>query len=213
MHIVLADDHEVVRTGCRRLLEGDTSISAIDEADSTDYLLTLLSITNVDLVVLDLSLPSSGGMECLKRLAAKYPDLKVLIFTIYDNPLLVERCIQAGALGYVTKSSDSKELVAAIHAVGKGSVYISQDMANVLAVQKLSQQDSKLSVLSPRELDIFIQVAHGNTVKVIANNAFLAEKTISNYISQIKGKLSVDSTAKWVHIALEHNLIAKRIFQ
>lgn len=208
MRVMLADDHAVVRNGLKRLLEHSGNFEVVAEVSTAEEAWREYANHRPDVLVMDLSMPGCGGMEGLHHIVSREPQARVLIFTIHENALLAERALQAGALGYASKSSPPEVLVEAVASVGNGKRYLSPDVAQSLALKSLEQDSNPMSELSPREFEIFRMVAEGKTVGQISESLFLAEKTISNYISKIKQKLNVATTAELVHLALKYQVIS-----
>lgn len=202
--VIIADDHAIVRDGLHRLLEKSGQHTVIAEADSGEQLITLCRKQLPQLVIMDISMPGMGGLEAIRRLRSKWPVLNILVFSIYKNAQLAKRVLEAGALAYVTKNSDSEQLFEAITAVTAGNSFISKDIRS----DNVQSFESKpLENLSARELDIFTKVAEGMNTAEISRSLFLSEKTVANNVSIIKRKLSASSTAEMVHLALNEGLI------
>jgi len=205
--VLLVDDHAVVRTGYRRLLETRPHIKIIAEAATAEEGRRLYFEQHPDVVVMDISMPGIGGMEGIRRILSRDASARILICSIHDNSLLADRALQSGALGYVTKASEPEVLVKAVETVGQGKMFLGPDIAQALALKHLEKETSPLAVLSPREFEIFRLVADGRDGSSIADSLCLSHKTVSNYMSQIKKKLDVSSTAGLVHLAMRHGLL------
>lgn len=207
LEVVLVDDHAIVRNGLRRVLEAGTQYTVVAEAESAEGLLEICRSHLPQLVLMDLSMPGMGGFEAVRRLRSKWPGLKVIIFSIYQNPQLVQRVLQAGAQGYITKNSSSDVIIDGIESVISGKTYISPDVRDSLTADSLQCLSKPLEQLSARELDVFRKVAEGLSTEQVANKLFLSEKTVANYIAIIKKKLNISSTAEIVHVALREGLL------
>jgi len=205
--ILLVDDHAVVREGYRRLLERTRDIEVIAEAASGEDAYRLFCDLRPDVVVMDINLPGMSGIEATRRMLAREPDAKVLVFSMHEDALFGSRALQAGARGYVTKASAPEVLVEAVRAVSAGRVYLSHDMAQELALQTVPGQEVPLNSLSPREFEVFRLLAEGKSVNDIARILSLSQKTIANYQSLIKQKLEADTSAQMVWIALKRGLV------
>lgn len=208
MRVILADDHAVVRNGLKRLLEQSGNFEVVADVATAEDAWREYALQRPDVLVMDLSMPGCGGMEGLHHIMSREPQAQILICTIHENPLLAERALQAGALGYASKISSPEVLVEAVTSVGKGRRYLSPDVAQALALRSLNQDSNPMSELSPREFEIFRMTSEGKTVGHISENLFLAEKTVSNYISKIKQKLNVATTAELVHLAIRYQVIS-----
>jgi DNA-binding NarL/FixJ family response regulator len=205
--VILADDHAVVRKGYRRLLERTPDIQVIAEASSGEEAYRLFCDENPDVVVLDINLPGMSGIEATRRILARAPDARVLVFSMHEDALFGSRALQAGARGYVTKASAPEVLVEAVRTVAQGRVFISHDMAQHLALQSVPGQELPLDMLSPREFEVFRLLAEGKPVSEIARILSLSQKTIANYQSAIRQKLEADTSAQMVWIALKRGVV------
>ena len=156
---------------------------------------------------MDINLPGMSGIEAARRMLAREPDARILVFSMHEDALFGSRALQAGARGYVTKASAPEVLVEAVKAVSAGRLYISHDMAQELALQTVPGQDLPLNTLSPREFEVFRLLAEGNSVADIARILSLSQKTVANYQSLIKQKLEADTSAQMVWIALKRGLV------
>ena len=157
-----------------------------------------------DVLVLDLSMPGRGGLETLARVKARRPALKVLIFSMHDNPAMVAQALKAGADGYLTKSSEPDALIDAVRQVARGEQALSPDIAGTLAGE--GGEDGHLS-LSPREFEIFRLLAAGRTVEEIATRLFLSTKTVANYQTGIRQKTGLATALDMYRHAEAHKLL------
>jgi two-component system invasion response regulator UvrY len=207
VRVLLVDDHAVVREGYRRLLERTPEIEVVAEAATGEDAYRVFCELNPDVVVMDINLPGMSGIEAARRMLAREPDARVLMFSMHEDALFGSRALQAGARGYVTKASAPEVLVEAVKAVSAGRLYISHDMAQELALQTVPGQDLPLNALSPREFEVFRLLAEGKSVADIARILSLSQKTVANYQSLIKQKLDADTSAQMVWIALKRGLV------
>jgi len=205
--VLLVDDHAVVREGYRRLLEKTVDLKVTAEASSGEDAYRLFGEQPVDVVVMDVSLPGMSGIETARRLLARTPSAKVLVFSMHEDAMFASRALQAGAKGYVTKSSAPEVLVEAVRSAAVGKIYISQDVAQQLAMQSLPGQRTPLTALSPREFEVFRLLAQGVAVTEIASRLWLSQKTIANYQSSIRQKLDVTNAAQIVRLAISCGLV------
>jgi len=208
VRVVLVDDHAVVREGYRRLLERTQDISVIAEAASGEEAYRIVCDLQPDVTVMDINLPGIGGIEVVRRLVARMPDAKILMFSMHEDTIFSSRALQAGARGYVTKSAAPEVLVEAVRLVAQGKLYISHEMAQELALQMLPGRDNPIDALSAREFEVFRLLVAGHSLQEISRILSLSYKTVANYQSNIKHKLDVSNTAQVVRIALSHGLIA-----
>ena len=205
--VMLVDDHAVVRAGYQMLLKNSPDLEVIAEADSGEEAYRLHSVHNPDVIVMDLSLPGISGLETIKRINARDSKSKILVFSMHEEIIFVEQALQAGASGYITKSSDPQLLVEAIKKLSNDEKYIDPELAQQLAIEKSRGQDSPLSDFSTREFEIFCMLAEGLNTSEVAKKLSLSYKTVANYSTQIKTKLDVATVADIARIAIRYNII------
>ena len=205
--VMLVDDHAVVRAGYQMLLKNSPEIEVIAEASSGEEAYRLYSIHNPDVVVMDISLPGIGGIEAIKRIHSRDNKTKILVFSMHEEIIFVEQALQAGASGYITKSTDPQLLVDAIKRLSKGEKYIDAELAQRIAYEKSRGHDTPLSDLSTREFEIFCMLAEGLNTSEIAKRLSLSYKTVANYSTQIKNKLGASTVADIARIAIRYNII------
>lgn len=202
--VLLVDDHAVVRAGFRMLLSAVEGIEVIAEASRGEAVCQLYLDTQPDVTVLDLSMPGIGGLETLRRMVSRDSNAKVLVFSVHDEAVYVNRAMAAGAQGYISKSTAPDILVEAIQAIAKGEIYIEQGLLkkSLSSQSQANQYRAIVDTLSPREFDVFLLLAKGLTAHKIAEELCLGYKTVANYGTQIKSKLQVESVAELAHIAM-----------
>lgn len=207
MRILLVDDHAVVRAGFKTLLENQGDMSVIAEAESGEAACRQFIEHAPDVVIMDLSMPGVGGIEAIRRIVSRQSDARVLVFSMHEDTLFVEQALQAGARGYIGKSSAPVVLVEAVRQIANGNLYIDPDIAQRLAFQKTKGSDSPFQALSTREFEIVCLLAEGLSVNAVANRLALSYKTVANYATQIKSKLEVDTSAELTRLAIRHGLV------
>lgn len=207
LRIILVDDHAIVRTGYRLLLENDPGIEVIAELENGEQANQQARELNPDVIVMDLSMPGMGGLEAIRRIKARSPEIKMLVFTMHDNVSFVEHAMEAGASGYITKNNAPNVLVQAVHQIAAGETYIEPSLKSEMNVQHQLGKGSALSNLSHREFQIFCLFAEGLNANDIANDLSLSVKTVANYQTQIKEKLGVSSTTELVKLAISNGII------
>lgn len=208
LRVALADDHAVVRAGYRRLLELESDIVVAAEYADSDAAYSALAAANadpIDLLILDLSMPGRSGLDLLRRLAQRLPALRVLVFTMHDGAAMVQQCLRAGAVGFVTKSSAPEVLVDAVRRAAHGEVVLSPDVA--LLAPRGDSDTAPHRQLSSREFDILQQLLAGRSLDDIAQALRLTPKTVSNYQTQIRQKLGVGGALELMRYAREHGLL------
>lgn len=205
LRVGLVDDHAVVRAGYRRLLEmeGMEVVAEFADADGAYAALSGAASCPVDILILDLSLPGRSGLDLLRRLHMRCPELRVLVFTMHDSTAMVVQCLRAGATGFVTKSSDPEVLVDAVRRVSWGEQVLSPDIAS--AVRQDIRPAPHLS-LSPREFDVLQALIQGASVDDISRRLHLSPKTVSNYQTLVRQKLGVANAVELLRYARRHGL-------
>lgn len=205
--ILLVDDHPVVRAGYRRLIEMQPGYCVIAEADSVSAAYLAYRRTPADLVIIDLTMPGSSGLEAIRRIKAVDRKARILVFTMHDGLSYALKAFEAGASGYVTKSSPPEALISAMETICHGGKAVSDDIAREIAAERLSGRRSAVDALGPREVEILKLIASGLTSEEIADALSLSQKTIQNYHSAIKAKLDARTDARLVRIAIDAGLI------
>ena len=203
--VLLVDDHAVVRAGFRMLLSAQDFIGEIADVDRGELVTQQYAKFQPDVVVMDLSMPGIGGLEAIRRLIKQNNNAIVLVYSIHDEAIYVERAMQAGAKGYVSKNSAPEILAEAVQTVVKGEFYIEAGLraeTGHLAQDETEQYREVVDLLSPREFDVFCLVAKGLTAHEAAEQLCLGYKTVANYNTQIKHKLNVSTAADLAHIAM-----------
>ncbi len=206
--ILLVDDHPVVREGYRRLLERQEGYKVVAEADDAASAYQLYRQASPDIVIMDISLPGAGGLEAMRHIRQWDRRARILVFTMHGGAAFALKAFEAGAAGYVTKSSDAAELVRAVTIVAQGGRALSSDIAREIAVERLANERSLVDELGPRETEILRLVASGQTTEEIANSLNLSSKTVQNYHYQIKSKTGAKTDAHLVWLAIGAGLVA-----
>lgn len=209
MKILLVDDHAVVRQGYASLLRAMLPEVEVSEACDGEQALAQVQAQIPSLVIMDLGLPGISGLETLRRLRQRLPQIRVLFFSMHDELPLVRQALEAGALGYLTKTSSPQVLIEAVKRTLAGHVYIEQNLATHLACNRGQDgsRDPRLQGLTQRELEIFVMLAKGIPNRRIAEQLCISSKTVSNNLTLLKSKLRVDSHAELVHLAIDTGVI------
>jgi len=189
---VLADDHPIVRSGFRQLLELEPGWTVSAEVGSARELAAWLLTATCDVVVLDLSLPDGDGLVLMRQLLAQRPGMAIVVLTMHDGALYVQDALSAGAKGYVTKRSAPDELVQALRAVQQGETYVGQDV-RAHARPDVPREESLLPELTPREAQVFLLLARGHSVARVASTIGISAKTAYAHRSNIYTKMGVQS--------------------
>jgi two-component system invasion response regulator UvrY len=207
--VLLADDHSIVREGLRRIVEESDDMEVVAEASDGKEAIHQIRKSQPDVAVIDISMPEIDGLEVLQQLQPEYPELPILILTMHEEQQYVVRAIEAGARGYITKKSAPEQLVEAIRKVYAGSLYISEEAAEALAlrVAKGKSGQSPLDLLSTRELQVLRRLALGHTNREIAENYNISIKTVDTYRLRLLKKLSLRNNAELSRFAIQNRLI------
>ncbi|ATE62501.1 DNA-binding response regulator [Thauera sinica] len=203
---MLLDDHAVVRTGYRRLIDAEGDMRVVAEATTADEAYARMQEADVDVAVVDLSLRGSSGVEAIRRMLARQPLLRVLVMSMHDSAGFVTQAMRAGALGYLTKSSGPVDMLDAIRSVAAGRRVLSSDVAHVLADAVLDGEQL-LARLTPREFEVLRMAAQGEPASWIANQMHLSHKTVLNHLSMIRQKLEAENDFKLLRLAVRHGLV------
>ncbi len=206
--ILIVDDHPVVRQGYRRLIEADGRYRVVAEAGTARDAYAAYRAAAPDLVLMDLSLPGAGGIEATRHLCSYDPHARILVFTMHQGAAFAMKAIEAGACGYVTKSSDPDELIAALDAAVAGRRTISADVQAEIADEQLFGRSARLAELTPRQIEVLRLVAAGLTSVEIGDVLGVSMKTVQNTHYQIKSQLDARTDAQLVWIAIEAGLLA-----
>ncbi|WP_024929319.1 response regulator transcription factor [Methylophilus sp. OH31] len=205
--VVLVDDHSVVRSGLRRLLESHKSIEIVAEADTGESAYQVYGEILPDVMLMDISMPGMGGLEAAKRILQRYPQARIVIFSMHEAVSFAAQALKTGVKGYVTKTGVAEDLVQAVLDVAKGRTFLSQDVAQKVALQTLIGESNPLQQLTSREFEVFRLLAEGKRVEEVADMLKISQKTVANYYTLIKQKLSVNSPVEMVRLAMKHGLI------
>ena len=204
--ILLVDDHAVVRQGYRRLLEDESGIRVIGEASNAKEACEQARLLAPDVVVMDIALPGLSGIEATRRMLRDQPQLRVLMFSMYDDAIYARRALEAGALGYLSKASAPEVLVHAIYAVSRAERYVSPDVATNIARSAAQPGKSEIAALTPREFEVLRLLVQGETVRSISEKLALSEKTVANHQSAIREKLGARNSAQLARLASQLDL-------
>lgn len=196
--IILVDDHPLMRKGLGRTIEKEADLNVVAQMSSAEEALEEVEDLDPDLAIVDISLPGMSGMELIKHLQSRMPDLKLLVVSRHDETLYAERCIRAGAKGYVMKQEAGDVIVQAIRKVLNGRIFVSEEI-NERLLQSMAEggreriMQSPLEVLSDRELEVFELTGEGLSTRDIAERLHLSVKTVESYRARIKDKLNFES--------------------
>ena len=208
--VLLVDDHAVVREGYRQLLERSGNIRVIGEAANADDACARCVELVPQVVVMDIALPGASGIDAMRRMLERRAEMRVLIFSMYEDAIFAHRALEAGASGYVTKASAPNVLVEAVLAVSRGKRYLGAEIAQALALRKSVTHAASADALSAREFEVLRLLVQGEGIKDIARTLGLTPKTVANHQSAIKQKLGADSAVQLLRIASRLGLDPQR---
>ena len=207
INVMLVDDHAVVRMGFKMLLESAPDIKVIAEAENGEVAIKAYMEHKPSIVVMDITMPGMGGLEAIERILAKDSSARILVLSAHEDTVHPKRVMNAGAMGYLTKRSAAEELIKAIRMVASGKKYIEAGVAQQMAIQQLSGDQSPVDVLSEREFEVFMSLAKGKTTNEIAESLFLSPRTVGTHLYNIKQKLNANNSAEIALIAMRSGLL------
>ena len=205
--ILIADDHPLFRQGLKNAFGDTLDIEVMDEAENSNDILGKVRELDLNLVLLDISMPGKGGLEVLKQLKTEYPKIPVLILSVYPESQYAVRFIKAGASGYLSKESSIDTLLDAVRKVAQGGNYASADITEKLAFDFLNVDKPPHELLSDREYQVFSMIATGKSLTEIGNELSLSVKTISTHRTRILDKMKMKKNAELIHYAIQNELI------
>jgi DNA-binding NarL/FixJ family response regulator len=208
IRIVVADDHTVVREGLKQLLSAAPDLSVVGEAQDGHEVLQRARALDFDVLLLDMSMPGKSGIELIKQVRAEKPKLRILVLSMHEEEQYAVRAIKAGASGYLTKDSASAQIVSAIRKVAGGGAFITDSVAQQLALGAMPQTDGPPhSTLSDREFQVFRELVSGKAVSDIAAQLNLSVKTVSTHKARIMQKMNMSNPAELIRYAIHHRLV------
>ena len=214
IRLLVADDHGLLRAGLIAVLNAETGMTVVGEADDEHSAVFLTVEKRPDLVLMDISMPESGGIEATRRIRQLVPEAKILIMTVHEDKGLMQEAIRAGAMGYILKRAIKSELVNAIHAVVRGELYLHPAMARLLFVESRPQQSQQIQLdpeplepLTSREIEVLRFIARGYTNSQVAEALHISIRTVEYHRSNLTAKLNLRSRSELMRYAEEKGLI------
>lgn len=214
IRVLIVDDHAIVRTGLRLLISGQTDMTVVGEAGSTEEGIKAAERLSPDVALIDLSLPGEGGIEAIRQLRRTRPRVRTIALTMHDDPAYLRSVLSAGGSGYVVKRAADSELLAAIRAVREGRSFVSPMLEEAEAAeppttpQVSGVADTALARLSARERQVLVLLAHGHTHSEMAEQLGISVKTVETHRARLSEKVGLKSRADLVRLALEAGLLA-----
>lgn len=206
IRVMLVDDHAVVRTGYRRLVDAEPDMQMVAAVATADEACATLRDIEVDVVVMDLSLREGSGLEAIRRLLERKPELRILVFSMHQSAGYATQALRNGAIGYITKNSEPLEMIDAIRKTFEGQRIFSPEIAHALACQAV-EGGGVLECLTPREFEILRLVAGGVAPAGVGDQLHLSPKTVLNHLSNIRRKLEVNSELELLLLAARYGLV------
>ncbi len=208
MKILIADDHELIREGLKKVLQKEADLQVIGEAVNSAELFEQLNKKETDIIILDISMPGRSGLDSIAELKGIYPNIKILVLSMHPEERFAVRALKAGASGYMTKESAAHELVNAVRKIHGGGKYISSSLAEYLATEISMENNKQLHEnLSNREYEIMILIGLGKSVGDIAEKLSLSVNTVTSYRSRIMEKMNMKTNAEIIRYAIKHQLV------
>jgi two-component system, NarL family, invasion response regulator UvrY len=201
LRVLIVDDHPIVISGCRALLETDPGVEVLEAQDGASGFAAFFGL-RPDVAVIDINLPGHSGLELLRRILEREPEARLIVFSMNDDPAVAARAIEAGAKGYIAKNDDPALFAEAVKQVASGGLYLHPEMARQIAFLRAGGNANAISSLSPRELEILRLLAAGRTMAQIADLLNVSYKTVANNCTQLKQKLGARSAMDLMRVAL-----------
>lgn len=208
INVFLVDDHELVRTGIKRLLEDVRGIKVVGEAASGENAVQWCRSNETDIVLMDMNMPGIGGIEATRRILRNKPDIKIIVISIHSEEPYPTKVMQAGAAGYLTKGAAPIEMINAIRQVKSGQRYLSPEIAQQMALSQFKPaEENPFQALSERELQIMMMITTGQKVNDISEQLSLSPKTVNSYRYRLFNKLDVSGDVELTHLAIRHGIL------
>jgi len=207
INILLVDDHSVVRMGFKMLIENESDMAVICEAESGELGITAFKEHKPSIVIMDITMPGMGGLDAIERIIAFDKKAKILVLSAHEDSVHPKRALSAGALGYLTKRSAAEELIKAIRSVNSGTKYLEPAIAQQMAITQISGENNPVEILSDREFEVFMDLAKGKSTNDIADTMCLSPRTVGTHLYNIKQKLNANNSAEIALIAIRCGLL------
>lgn len=204
--VLLIDDHAVLRDGYQQLLNA-AGFDVVGQASNSDDGYRQYLTHEPDICIIDISMPGAGGLECIRRIYSRNQRARMLVCTMHDDSTLAMRAMELGARGYITKSCPSSVLIEAVKTIANKGHYLSPEIAQAIAMDKLTKADHRVNSLSHQEFAVFRMVAEGKSINQMADSLALAPKTVSNYKTNMMKKLGTSNLAEIILLAQKSGLV------
>jgi DNA-binding NarL/FixJ family response regulator len=209
IRILIADDHAIVRGGLKQIMATTTDIAVVGETGQGSEVIDKLRNGEVDLLLLDMTMPGISGIDLIRRVRTEKPSLPVLVLSIHNEAQVASRALRAGATGYLTKDSDPEVLIAAIRKLAEGGRFIDPKLVDAMVFEKHAGDVPPYEILSDREFQVLQMLAAGKSINDIADACALSAKTISTHKMRLMQKLGLSNNAEVIRYAIRHGLITE----
>jgi two-component system invasion response regulator UvrY len=209
INVLLVDDHELVRTGIKRIIDDVRGFKVVGEAASGEEAFQFCRTEEPDVVLMDMNMPGIGGIEATKKIIRYCPDVKIIILTVHTEDPFPSKVMQIGAHGFLSKMSGPDEMLQAIRVVNVGQRFIAPDIAQQIALNQFNgmKEDKPFESLSERELQIMLMITKGEKVQDIADQLSLSSKTVNSYRYRMFEKLNICNDVELTHMAIRHGML------
>lgn len=208
INVFLVDDHELVRTGIRRIIEDARGMNVVGEAESGEQSVQWCRQNHADVILMDMNMPGIGGLEATRKILRYDPETRIVVLTIHTENPFPSKVMQAGAFGYLTKGAAPEEMLTAIRTVSCGQRYLSPQIAQQVALSSFSpNSDNPFAQLSERELQIMLMITKGIRVTDISEQLNLSSKTVNSYRYRLFNKLNISGDVELTHLAIRHGIL------
>lgn len=211
IRIAIVDDHRLFRVGLKKMIDTMTGCALVGEADSGERAVALAGEVAPNVMLMDLNMPGIGGLEAIRRIKHRHSDIKTIALSAYDSNPFPQQALQAGASGFVTKSSDGEELESAVRRVFLGQRFVGAELAQEMALETYNDTDCPFHNLSAREMQITLMVVNCQRVQDISENLHLSPKTVNSYRYRIFEKLNVSSDVELALLAVRHGMLTPSV--
>jgi two-component system response regulator NreC len=216
IRVMVADDHAILRSGLKMLINAQADMEVVSEAANGEQAINAIRETKPNVALMDLTMPPAGGLGAIQNIIRDFPETRVLVLTMHDDPAYLRSVFAAGASGYVLKRSVDEELLAAIRAVHRGGTFVDPSLAGVFVKDVLVRTGTKgqpRKVLSDRELQVLRLVAHGYSSQEISEKIFLSVKTVETYRSRFSDKLGLRTRSDVVRFAIQMGMMSPQTLE
>lgn len=208
IHLLIADQHTLLRTGLRRLLDDEPDMSVVVEAERAEQVLATVRVSKIDVLLMDINLPGMDCVEATRRLLRMDEELKIIVLGAQASGPYPVHLFKAGIAGYLSKASTDDEMLACIRKVARGQRHVSADAAQNLLLDHMQDGNSPLGCLTQRELSVLVLLSQGHQRREISAKLCVSPKTISTYRTRLLRKLGARSDVELTHLSLRHGLIS-----